>query len=104
MSNSSQHPPRAGRVRSTTPLPAPLRAPLTLSNRGEALEALGEMARAKGLVAFAEDVGLTRLTLYKALRLDGNPQFTTVLAVLEGLGLELQVVPASRSNARPSTK
>ncbi|WP_425508773.1 addiction module antidote protein [Stenotrophomonas oahuensis] len=83
-------------------LPEPLRGRVTQGNRGEVLEALGDLARQHGMVVLADEIGLTRLTLYKSLRSDGNPKLTTILAVLEGLGLELRIVPAKRRNTTPA--
>ena len=50
---------------------------------------LGVVARARGMSRLAEETGLTRATLYKALSADGNPEFGTVLKVLKALGLGL---------------
>jgi probable addiction module antidote protein len=41
----------------------------------------------------ARETGLGRESLYKALSIEGNPEFATVLKVLQSLGLRLQVVP-----------
>jgi probable addiction module antidote protein len=46
--------------------------------------ALGDIARR---------TGLGRESLYKSLSNQGNPEFATVLKVLQALGLRLQVVP-----------
>lgn len=51
---------------------------------------LGVVARARGMSRLAEETGLTRATLYKALSADGNPEFGTVLKVLKALGLGLR--------------
>lgn len=42
----------------------------------------------------ARKAGLGRESLYKALSHDGNPEFSTVLRVLQALGLRLRAVPA----------
>jgi probable addiction module antidote protein len=52
--------------------------------------ALGDLARAKGMVQLARDTGLSREGLYKALAPDGNPEFSTVMKVIHALGLRLQ--------------
>ena len=59
--------------------------------------ALGDIARAKGMTKVATDAGLGRESLYKALSPDGNPEFATVLKVLQALGLRLH---ASASTVR----
>ena len=51
--------------------------------------ALGDVARAKGMTKVAADAGLGRESLYKALSPDGNPEFATVLKVMQALGLRL---------------
>jgi len=51
--------------------------------------ALGDIARARGMVQLAKDTGLTREGLYKALSKDGNPRLDTVLKVMRALGLKL---------------
>ncbi|HEV7136295.1 MAG TPA: addiction module antidote protein [Steroidobacteraceae bacterium] len=49
--------------------------------------ALGDIARAHGMVQLAKETGITRDGLYKALSKDGNPTFGTVLKVMRALGL-----------------
>lgn len=51
--------------------------------------ALGDVARAKGMSEIARETGLGRESLYKALSADGNPEFATVLKVMESLGMKL---------------
>ena len=53
--------------------------------------ALGDIARAKGMTYIANETGLGRESLYKALSATGNPSFVTVHKVLSALGLKLQV-------------
>ena len=55
--------------------------------------ALGVIARAKGMSQIAQDAGLSRESLYKALSGDGNPELATVLKVIKALGLKLTVAP-----------
>jgi probable addiction module antidote protein len=55
--------------------------------------ALGTAARAKGMTQIARATGLSRESLYKALSMEGNPEFATVLKVIDALGLQLAVVP-----------
>ena len=51
--------------------------------------ALGDIARARGMVQLAQDTGLTREGLYKALSPEGNPSLSTILKVVKALGLKL---------------
>jgi probable addiction module antidote protein len=53
--------------------------------------ALGDIARSKGMTQISRDTGLGRESLYKALSLEGNPEFATILKVFRALGLRLQV-------------
>ncbi len=52
--------------------------------------ALGVAARARGMTQVAKDSGLKREALYRSLSETGNPQFTTILAVMKALGLSLK--------------
>jgi probable addiction module antidote protein len=57
--------------------------------------ALGDIARAKGMTQVARDAGLGRESLYKALSSSGNPEFSTILKVVQALGLQLHASPAT---------
>ncbi len=48
---------------------------------------LGDIARAKGMAQIAKQAGLGRESLYKALSPEGNPEFATVMKVVNALGL-----------------
>ena len=52
-------------------------------------KALGDIARAKGMIQVAKDAGLSRESLYKALSGDRSPAFDTILKVINALGLKL---------------
>ncbi len=52
--------------------------------------ALGDIARSRGMTQIARETGLGRESLYKALSTEGNPEFATVLKVLQALGLRLR--------------
>jgi probable addiction module antidote protein len=56
---------------------------------------LGVVARAHGMSQLAAETGLSRQSLYKALSSDGNPEFATVLKVMQALGFRLHPEPAS---------
>jgi probable addiction module antidote protein len=51
--------------------------------------ALGNVARAYGMVKMAQETGLTREGLYKALSAEGNPSLGTVLKVMKILGVRM---------------
>jgi probable addiction module antidote protein len=57
--------------------------------------ALGDIARSKGMTQISRDTGLGRESLYKALSVEGNPEFATVLKVFQALGLRLLVTTVS---------
>jgi probable addiction module antidote protein len=59
-----------------------------LEERDPALVAtsLRDIARAKRMSQIARETGLGRESLYKALSPEGNPEFATVLKVVQGLG------------------
>jgi probable addiction module antidote protein len=56
--------------------------------------ALGDIARAKGMSLVAKEAGLSRESLYRALSVDGNPSFATVLKVAKALGVRLHAQAA----------
>lgn len=57
-------------------------------------KALGTIARARGMSQVAKKAGLSRESLYKALGTEGNPEFGTVIRVMQALGLKLSVTAA----------
>jgi probable addiction module antidote protein len=57
-------------------------------------KALGNIARAKGMSQLANETGMGRESLYKALSGEGNPSFATILKVTRALGIELHALPA----------
>jgi probable addiction module antidote protein len=54
-------------------------------------QALGTIARARGMSKIAKKAGLSRESLYKALSTDGNPEFGTVIRVMQALGLKFSI-------------
>jgi probable addiction module antidote protein len=53
--------------------------------------ALGVVARSKGMTEIARKTGLGRQALYSALSMDGNPTLETLMSVLSALGFALSV-------------
>ncbi|WP_137132906.1 addiction module antidote protein [Rhizobium sp. FY34] len=51
--------------------------------------ALGVVARAKGMTKISRETGLAREQLYRSLSDTGNPTLETTLAVLKALGFQL---------------
>ena len=56
--------------------------------------ALGDIARARGMTKVARAAGLSRESLYKALRRTGNPSLDTVLRVAKAVGVRLRAEAA----------
>lgn len=56
---------------------------------------LGDIARSRGMAKIARKTGLGRESLYKALSKKGNPEFLTVLKVVQALGLRLKLAARS---------
>ena len=54
--------------------------------------ALGTVARARGMTKVADEAGVSRAALYKALAEGGDPQLSTLLGVLKALGIKLTAV------------
>jgi probable addiction module antidote protein len=58
------------------------------------LAAVGNVAKARGMSSVAEESGLGRESLYKALTPGAKPRYDTVLKVLQTLGVKLTVSAA----------
>jgi probable addiction module antidote protein len=54
------------------------------------IQALGNIAKARGMTEISKKTGLARESLYKALSRGGNPAFSTVLKVVNALGIKLK--------------
>ena len=61
-------------------------------------DALGIVARAKGMSQIASETNLSRESLYRALSFEGNPEFATVIGVMKALGLRLTASPIGNAN------
>lgn len=57
-------------------------------------QALGTIARTRGMTAVAADAGIGREALYKALRPNAQPRFDTIARVCKALGVKLVVQAA----------
>jgi probable addiction module antidote protein len=55
--------------------------------------ALGAVARARGISQLSRDTGITREGLYKALSEGGNPSYATIVKVLAALGMRFTILP-----------
>jgi probable addiction module antidote protein len=78
-------------VKTDKELAADLNAALAAGDPKAAIDLLGRIAKARGMSQIAKDTGLAREGLYRALSSDGNPEFATVLKVIDSVGLRLVV-------------
>lgn len=56
-------------------------------------KAIKTAARAQKMAKIAEAAGITREGAYKALRTGSKPQMSTILGLLNALGMTIKVVP-----------
>ena len=56
--------------------------------------ALGHIAKAIGMSKIAEQTGMSRPSLYKALAENAKPQFDTILKVLRAIGGNIKMKPS----------
>ncbi len=63
-------------------------------NSNEIVAALGHVAKAIGMSKIAEQTGLSRPSLYKALSENAKPQFDTILKVLRAVGEHFHLKPS----------
>ena len=59
----------------------------------DVVEAIGNIAKAIGMSKIAEQTGMSRPSLYKALSPGSKPQFGTILKVLKAIGGQINVKP-----------
>ena len=55
------------------------------------IAAIGDIAKAKGMTEIARKSGVTRESLYRALKIESRPRFETVARVVQALGMKLSV-------------
>jgi probable addiction module antidote protein len=70
-----------------------LNSVLEEGNDAEMVTAIGHIAKAIGMTKIAEETGMSRPSLYKALSEGANPQFSTVMKVLKAIGGQIQINP-----------
>jgi probable addiction module antidote protein len=62
-------------------------------------EALGTVARAKGMTGIASETGLSREGLYRSLSSEGRPELATTMKVLDAFDMQLVVKPKEKNAA-----
>lgn len=72
---------------------------LASGEAGYVANALGIIARARGMSELARETGLNRQSLYTALTDGANPTLDTLLRVAKAVGLELTARPVTRDSA-----
>ena len=55
--------------------------------------AIGHVAKSIGMTKIAEETGLSRPSLYKALSEGVKPQFATIMKVLTAIGEQIKINP-----------
>ncbi|GAB3011298.1 hypothetical protein GCM10027284_33250 [Cyclobacterium sediminis] len=59
----------------------------------DVIVALGYIAKVIGMSKIAEETGMSRPSLYKALSAGAKPQFSTIIKVLKAVGGKIQISP-----------
>ena len=70
-----------------------LNAVLEEGNDAEFVTAIGHIAKAIGMTKIAEETGMSRPSLYKALSEGAKPQFSTIMKVLKAVGVQIHINP-----------
>ncbi|MFB6319639.1 addiction module antidote protein [Saccharicrinis sp. FJH54] len=72
-----------------------LNSVLEEGDNSDIITALGHIAKAIGMTKIAEETGMSRPSLYKALSEGAKPQFSTIMKVLKAVGGQIRVSPLS---------
>lgn len=70
-----------------------LNAALEEENPDVFLQAIADVAKARGMARLARDTGLGRESLYKALAPGAKPRYDTILKLVRALGVQLTASP-----------
>ncbi|MGQ1948645.1 addiction module antidote protein [Geofilum sp. OHC36d9] len=70
-----------------------LNAVLEEGDNSDVITAIGHIAKAIGMTKIAEETGLSRPSLYKALSEGSKPQFETIMKVLKAIGGQIKINP-----------
>ena len=62
-------------------------------DNADIITAISHIAKAIGMTKIAEETGLSRPSLYKALSEGSKPQFETIMKVLKAIGGQIRVSP-----------
>ena len=72
-----------------------LNAVLEEGDTSDLIVALRHISRAIGMTKIAEETGLSRPSIYKALSDGAKPQFSTIMKVLKAVGGQIRINPIS---------
>ncbi len=93
-------------ITDTHPLPSnddvanSINAALASGDPTSFVDALGNIARARGMTQISKETGFARESLYRSLGAGGNPEFATVFKVLAAMGLRFEVSKAEPGHSR----
>jgi probable addiction module antidote protein len=76
-----------------------LNAALEDENPNVFLQAIADVAKARGMTKLAKDTGLGRESLYKALAPGAKPRYDTIIKLVRALGVELRTSPIDASQS-----
>lgn len=62
-------------------------------DNSDVITAIGYVAKSIGMTKIAEETGLSRPSLYKALSEGAKPQFATIMKVLRAIGGQIRINP-----------
>lgn len=68
------------------------------------MQAIAEVAKAQGVNRLAQNAGVNRESLYKALKGGTHVRYDTVMRLMLAVGVELTVKPAAKVPANPGVK
>jgi len=67
-------------------------------------EAIGTVARARGMAEVAQSAGVSRESLYRSLSKKGNPELATLIGVMKACGLRLTATSVKLKTVKSPAK
>ena len=77
-----------------------LNAVLEVGDNSDVIIAIGHIAKSIGMTKIADETGLSRPSLYKALSEGAKPQFGTIIKVLRAIGGQIRINPITANPQR----
>jgi len=68
------------------------------------IQAIGHVAKARGISRVALESGLGRESLYKSFHAGSKPRFDTVMKVLGAMNIKMQFVPSTIGKSRQTRR